>query len=507
MARIVRTRPKTQSRRPVRTDSVEEFFAQQQPSTRREPLARRGSRGRRGIIVAIVAVVVVVAGIVAALLLTMPSIGSVEPTGVTNKRTPQLDFVVANPYALTASKVDASIDGRAVDADAISVDGGDVTIESPELTDGRHDVAVTVVGVGVLRLAMHRTWTITVDTSAPKVRTTSPLPATAETAETYDRVGVVTVTKLPIVVTAKTEAGAGFSLASSRDDVEPVKDGVSDSTTRTAKITLPQGAQALLVRSTDPAGNTGVQRIPVVVDTTGPAILGKVPVLVKDARLGLELRSTDAHGTRLQVQVDGKDIAEGDLQLVRSTQPGSDGKPDVTTDAPAAEAAPATPADGSDSPVAAAVAYSSSDATLTGPHSLDLTSAAGAPTTVAEVASSDEETGEDPLPIAATYLIKLQEPLYEGRHTMQLTTHDSLGASRTIKRAFIVDSAETLDAAAGIRGGARGKDVTALQAELIKQQMTTRVALGAEFTGRTYGLQTRCPDSASGPCRTSRCRC
>jgi hypothetical protein len=194
ITRIVRTRPKTHSRRPVRTDSVEEFFAQQQPSARRPQLAGQGSRGRRGIVVAIVASAIFVAGIVAALVLTMPSIASIESTGVTNERAPQLDFVVANPYALTAAKVDARIDGRAVDADAISVAGGDVTIESPELTDGRHEVAVTVDGVGVLRLAMHRTWTITVDTAAPKVRTTTPRPATADTAGANYQVGDVAVT-------------------------------------------------------------------------------------------------------------------------------------------------------------------------------------------------------------------------------------------------------------------------------------------------------------------------
>ena len=440
IVRIVRTRSKTQTRRPVRPDSVEDFFAEQHPPIRREPsVSGRRSRGRRAIVGSIIAAVVLVAGIVAALVLTMPSIGEVEPTGVTKDHAPQLDFVVAHPFRLTASKVSVRIDGHAVAPSAISVSsGGSVSVDTPRLADGRHDVSATVDGVGVLRLAMHHRWSITVDTVAPEVRTTSPAPATADDAGTYDEVGVVAITKLPITVTAKTEAGAGFSLASSRASVEPVHDGVSDSTTRSAKITLPEGAQTLLVQSTDAAGNTGVQRIPVVVDTTAPAILGKVPALVKDAHLGLELRTTDAHGTRMTAQVDGKDVADGDLEVTDSTPPAAAG-------ATADDAATATPT----------------------------------------------PTAGDTLPIAATYVLKVQDPLYEGRHTLQLTTTDSLGATRTIKRAFLVDAAETLDAAAGIKGGARGKDVTALQTELIRQEMTTKAALGAEFTGRTYGLRTK----------------
>ena len=190
IVRIVRTRSKTQTRRPVRPDSVEDFFAEQHPPIRREPsVSGRRSRGRRAIVGSIIAAVVLVAGIVAALVLTMPSIGEVEPTGVTKDHAPQLDFVVAHPFRLTASKVSVRIDGHAVAPSAISVSsGGSVSVDTPRLADGRHDVSATVDGVGVLRLAMHHRWSITVDTVAPEVRTTSPAPATADDAGTYDEV-------------------------------------------------------------------------------------------------------------------------------------------------------------------------------------------------------------------------------------------------------------------------------------------------------------------------------
>ncbi|MCW2972658.1 MAG: L,D-transpeptidase family protein, partial [Thermoleophilia bacterium] len=311
--------------------------------------------------------------------------------------------------------------------DAIAIEGSDVVIDAPVLADGDHRISVEVDGVGVLGRAMTRSWTLTVDTVAPKVRITAPKPVAAGSDDPYGVAGTATITDSPFTVKAAAEAGATFTVRSSIASVEPVEAGRSDATFRTAQVKLPEGKQDLVVETRDAAGNATVVKVPVVVDTLGPAMLGKVPTTFTSNTLGLELTLTDAHGAKLAAQLDGAPVEEGDLTIVDQ---------------------------------------------------------AGAP-------AGADATDSALLPTRVTYRLTTEEPVYEGRHALQLTSTDSLGVTRTIKRAFIVDSTEDLDEAAGMRGGATGKDVTALQTELIKQGATTKAALGTEFSGRQYGVATK----------------
>jgi len=280
-------------------------------------------------------------------------------------------------------------------------------------------------------------------------------------------------------VKAATEAGSSFTVRSSIATVEPVRAGRSDATFRTASIALPEGRQELLVQSTDAAGNSTEVRLPVVVDTTGPAMLGKVPTTFTDNTLGLKLTLTDAHGAKLAAKLDGVAVADGDLTILEQTG------------APKAAATDEGAAAPNEAATAGTTKTIDDGSSISGPHSLDLVEPAPL-TTVAEIADADDAAPDDTrLPTKVTYQLTTADAVYEGRHTLELTSTDSLGETRSIKRTFIVNSAETLDDAAGIKGGAVGKDVTALQAELIKQGATTKAALGAEFTGRSYGMVTK----------------
>ncbi|MCW2950496.1 MAG: L,D-transpeptidase family protein, partial [Thermoleophilia bacterium] len=200
---------------------------------------------------------------------------------------------------------------------------------------------------------------------------------------------------------------------------------------RSEQITLPQGRQELLVQSTDPAGNGAEVRVPVVVDTLGPAMLGKVPSVFRSSALDLKITVADVHGAKLDAQIDGAPVDDADLYV---------------TD-------PETPA-------------------VSDP-------------------SSEQGSASAKLPTRATYQLSAHEALYEGRHTIKLTSTDSLGTTRSVTRAFVVDSTESLDGAAGMKAGARGADVTALQSELLKQGAATRGGLGAELTSRQYGAATK----------------
>ncbi|MBC7461277.1 MAG: murein L,D-transpeptidase [Thermoleophilia bacterium] len=382
-------------------------------------------------IIAVAAGVLVLGGGAAAVAMTMPRITSVAPTALTNERTPELSLTVAHPLRLSADDVTARIDGVRLAEDAIAIEGGGVVIDAPPLSDGDHRVAVQVDGVGVLGRMMQRSWTLTVDTAPPKMRVTSPKVAAAASEAPYDIAGAAAITATPFTVKAATEAGATFTVRSSNASVKAVEAGRSDATFRTAQVALPDGRQNLIVQTRDAAGNQTEVTVPVVVDTTGPVMRGAVPTTLTSNTLGLKLTLIDVHGARLAAQLDGQPVAAGDLTIVDP------------------------------------------------------------PSTPAAAAAADGAAADPQLPTRVTYQLTTQQPIYEGRHALQLTSTDALGATRTIKRTFIVNSTESLDDAAGMKGGATGRDVTALQTELIKQQATTKAALGTEFSSRQYGVATK----------------
>lgn len=448
----MKLRPGRTQSRPVRPEPALPADLSRAALTRPQqtppPVQRR--RGRR---VALVGglVALLVAALAAAAWATWPSLDADGVPAVTNAAAPRVTLRVERPLGLGAGDVDVRVGAqRVAESDVQVAARGRVTVRLPRLDDGRHEVRIAVHGVGPLRRTLTTTRTMLVDTVAPRARVVEPKPAVASTG--YVAKGVAVVTERPAPIQLDVEAGARIELASSTPGTPSIRvdadelpaDGVID-------MALPEGAQVLTMTTRDAAGNERVVRRRVLVDTRGPKLAAPLPRIVKDATLGSAVRLDDPHGVELRVLVDGTEVEDGIERTVVTAAPtgaGDDGGDMNRGDDAAAAAAPG--------------------------------SAEG----------EDGEDAEDSLPLAASYRIVLDEPLFEGRHTLELIATDSVGATTRLKRMFVVDSVETLDGASGLRGGARGGDVLQLQQALIERDAANRAKLAAEVRTRTYGPQT-----------------
>ncbi|MCW2925931.1 MAG: putative L,D-transpeptidase YkuD, partial [Thermoleophilia bacterium] len=432
-------------------------------AVRPEPAPRAPRRGpSRWIVVAIVAAVVALAAGVAALALTLPSLARDGRATLTNDATPTFTLRTTHPGSIAPGDVDARVDGdRIATADVRVLSGGRrIELRPAPLADGDHQVRVDVHGAGLLRRTLHTTWKTTVDTTAPAATIVAPRPAgSADSAYVAPGVAEVATSHMTLVVGA--EPGSKLEVTSSAATAaDPVRAEPVDGTRRTLDVPLPQGPQVVTVRATDRAGTEQVRRLKVLVDTTGPKVTVTSPPVVTTAKLGLTVAASDPHGADLSVRLDGREVEAG---LTAGE----------TTPAPFAAAADAT-----DAPDTA-------DGDGTTPPTDDATTPTG---------GSDEgsDAGDGDLaPIAGTWTLTLDEPAYEGRHVLEVVGTDSLGKVSRTTRAFVVDSSEALGESAGLRAGARGADVVALQGALITQGGASKAGLAADMTARSYGAGTR----------------
>lgn len=431
--------------RPDVTPVTRPAFAPETPKG--APRTRRGPS--RGVLIVLGLLLTLVGGLATAVVLTMPRMDRVGPTALTNDATPTLVLRVAHPAGIQADRIDATIDGRAVDTDDISVlDGGTrIEIDASRLSDGEHEVRVRVRSAGLLRRTLRETWSFTVDTTPPAARIVAPRGIKADTSE-YVAPGVVVVTKGPMRLTVGAEPGSTLDVTSDAAGARSFHVDASEDPRRTVQVALPEGAQTVRVVATDPAGNETERTLRVLVDTRGPQLQVRVARTVKDATLGLPISARDVHGIELQVKLDG--VVQEDAITIVST-----------TDAPFA-------IDGTDA--------------ATGDEGQDSGAAAQ------DSREDDEPTS---LPVRGRYLLTLEDGAYEGRHALEVVATDSLGAKTTVKRSFFVDSTEQLADAAGLRTGAKGRDVTQLHQVLIEEGIVGRTALAADLRARTYGAQTR----------------
>jgi lipoprotein-anchoring transpeptidase ErfK/SrfK len=312
---------------------------------------------------------------------------------------------------------------------------------------------VRVRRVGVLQRTLSRSWTLTVDTTAPSARLVAPVDD-REDASAYAPAGTAVVTKLPVTVTVDAEAGSTVEVASDAQDADATTLEASDEARRSVDVSLPQGAQQLVVRVRDAAGNVSERRQALLVDTAGPALALRAPRLVRSAALDLPVTARDPHGVDVTVELDGH-VQEDALDAQSTTPAPNEGGTGDADDEGAGS--------GGGSP-AATVPCSDED---------------------------DESCHEQALPIAERAVLALQDGAYEGRHALKVVARDSLGNERTITRTVIVDSTEQLGEATGLRTGARGADVLALHDALLKAGATTSAKLAADARVRTYGSATR----------------
>ncbi len=395
----------------------------------------------------VIALLVAAAAIAGALLWSMPRISSHAPGTLTNDATPMLRLRVHRPLGVRAERVDVRVDGERIDGDEVSVrDGGAlVLVQAARLADGEHDVDAKITRVGVLQRTLHETWNVTVDTKAPSAKIVAPI-ADADGATAYADADTALVTKLPARVTVDAEPGSIAEVTSDAANAPTEHLDSDDAERRSVAISLPQGEQSLVVRVRDAAGNVTERTQAVLVDTTGPTLQVRAPRIVRDATLQIPVSSRDVHGVDVHVLLDG--AQQEDTLVEQSTTPPPG----------AVDAAAATP--------------------------------------IEDDAALDEEgeaTAEraDALPVAGTWKIALEDGAYEGRHALQVIATDSLGNETRTTRTIIVDSAESLNDATGLRTGARGKDVRELQAALVKAGVTTNAKLAAEARTSSYGATTR----------------
>lgn len=460
----LRTAP-SRTRRPIRPDQAPVTRAPAAAEQRPEPSPARRRGPSRPVLVAIGLLLTLLAGLATAIVMTMPRMERIAPTTLTNDATPTLVLRVAHPTGVRAERIDATIDGRAIDTSDVRVldDGRRIELRSSRLPDGEHEAVVTVRNAGLLRRTLRERWSFTVDTTPPPTRIVAPRGSEAGTSA-YVAEGVAVVTKAPMRLTVGAEVGTVLDITSNRAGARPLHAASSEDTRRTVEVVLPEGMQVVTVAATDTAGNVTERTLRVLVDTKGPQLQVRVPRIVKQAALVLPISARDAHGVELQVKLDGS-IQEDALREV------------AVTDAPFVdELAPEGGAGG------AGGAGGPGDEVPVAAHSDD-------------AAASDDVDGGDgepaALPIGGRFVLELEDGAYEGRHALEVIATDSLGAKTTFTRTFFVDSSEELGDVAGLRGGAKGRDVSQLHQVLLEEDIVSRGEIVADLRSRTYGAQTR----------------
>ncbi len=461
----LRTAP-PRTRRPVRPDQAPVTRPVVETDERPAPTATRRRGPSRRMLVVIALLLALVAGLVTAIVLTMPRMERLAPTTLTNDATPTLVLGVAHPTGVRADRIEATVDGRAIDTSDVRVldDGRRIELRSSRLADGEHEAVVTVRNAGLLRRTLRERWTFTVDTTPPPARIVAPVGIDAGTSA-FVAEGVAVVTKAPMRLTVGAEVGTVLDITSSAEVAQPVHAKAAEDTRRTVEVPLPEGMQVVTVAATDPAGNVTKRSMRVLVDTKGPQLQVRVPRIVKQAALVLPISARDAHGVELQVKLDGT-IQEDVLREVS------------VTDAPFVDEL--TPADGAGGAGGAGDDEPAGAQQDAAPSSDD----------------SDAQDGADAeepaaLPIAGRYVLELEDGAFEGRHALEVIATDSLGAKTTFTRSFFVDSTEELADVAGLRIGAKGRDVSQLHQVLLEEEVVARAAIAADLRTKAYGAQTR----------------
>jgi lipoprotein-anchoring transpeptidase ErfK/SrfK len=400
---------------------------------------------------------------VAALWLTSPRLAGPAPSGLVADSTPTLRVQLEGRGAVDADRVTVRIDGERIDARAVRVEnaGRSLVVQlDEELDDGEHEVRIDAASVGLLRRTLRERWTLVVDTVAPTARIVSPV-VPRQAASAYVGEGVAAVTKLPMRLTVAAEPGSSIAVSSSLRDLDDVVSAPIEDSRRTIEVALPEGAQVVLVRVSDEAGNVTTRRVRVLVDTTGPAVQARIPRVLRSATLDLPLVVRDPHGVDVAVSLNGT-AREDALADLRTTAP--DGLEPAIGDEPATGAG--------------------------GDELLTVSNAATSDEDPASGADDDNAEQEQPLPVSLSATMTLDEPLLEGRNALEVRAIDSLGNERTVTRTIIVDSSEELGDVAGLRAGARGRDVVQLHDALVQQEVVSRSALARDARTRTYGSQT-----------------
>jgi len=148
------------------------------------------------------------------------------------------------------------IDGRDRTGTAARSADGRIVLPAGRLADGQHSVDVRFATRNVFSRTVQRKWTFTVDTKVPPLTVTAPKPGSE-------------VDTKRVVLSGKSEPKTTVRVAWKGGAAKTVAGPKGGWRVTTA---VPEGAVALRIAATDPAGNAAVTRHRVVVDTTPPAL-------------------------------------------------------------------------------------------------------------------------------------------------------------------------------------------------------------------------------------------
>ena len=232
-----------------------------------------GSR-RGGLITLAIAAVALVAAVAFAVwqLVERPSVTEPlpGPGSSVSDATPRIAFTV--PSGGRLGDLEVTVDGRDVTSRVRGTGDQAAVTPGAKLGDGDHRVQVSFSTGNVFARTVTRSWTFSVDTTAPKLAVATP----AKGALSPRAAAVFSGTAEPDAVVA---IAAADKTAKTRADATGAWRVVAR---------LPEGRVRATVTATDAAGNATVRRRALTVDTTAPDLALSEPVA------GEKITSTDA---------------------------------------------------------------------------------------------------------------------------------------------------------------------------------------------------------------------
>jgi hypothetical protein len=237
--------------------------------------------------VIIVLLAAAVFGVAAGVLLwaNAPSVTARTPVATTRHAEPMIVVRVAHASMLSRSEAHVTVDGESVS----DIDVHDDTIEAhpSTLSEGDHKVHVWTDNFGIMQRSIDQRWTISVDTTAPKLRV---LPAAARSSASSTPMQVVTEPEAMVTFVAGDKSTEGTA-----DEHGKLR----------AHVAISDGRQTVHISARDAAGNvTEATRI-IEVDSRKPSLSVPLPKRLTKRAVSLRLGVTDAHPVTPTATIDG----------------------------------------------------------------------------------------------------------------------------------------------------------------------------------------------------------
>ena len=213
--------------------------------------------GTRGGLIAVIVTGIVAMGVLAAFLVvqwtTRPAVDPLQPvTG--GSINPAKGPIVVGTTSGAMKDLTVTLDGTDITAD-IGGAGEGIVVNAPNLSEGRHTMAVSYSANNLFSRRASAEWAFTVDTTPPPLKLNVPVGGGVNTRG--------------VTFAGTTQPGSAVA-------VRWTGGGVSTQATAagswSAKATLPEGRTDIRIMATDPAGNATRKKRVVVVDTRVPTL-------------------------------------------------------------------------------------------------------------------------------------------------------------------------------------------------------------------------------------------